>query len=146
MIAVDTQILVYSVRADSPFHSAAAACIRRLAEGVGPWAITWHNLHEFVAIVTNPRIYKPSTPLAAALSQIGYWTQSPSLRLLGEGPGYLEHLALLATQGNVSGGMIHDARVAALCRAHGVRELWSADRDFSRFPGLVVLNPLDSRG
>ncbi|MCX6975555.1 MAG: hypothetical protein NTZ94_14940 [Verrucomicrobia bacterium] len=98
-----------------------------------------------MAIVTNPRTYKPPTPLAA-LSQIGYWSQSPSLRLLGEGPGYLEHLALLATQGNVTGGMIHDARVAALCRAHGVRELWSADRDFSRFPGLVVLNPLDSRG
>ncbi len=146
MIAVVTQILVYSVRADSPFHSAAAASVRRLEEGTDPWAITWHNFHEFVAIVTNPRIYKPPTPLAAALSQIGYWSQSPSFRLPGEGPGYLEHLALLATRGNVSGGMIHAARLAALCRARGVRELWSADRDFSRFPGLVVLNPLDSRG
>ena len=56
MIVVGTQILVYSVRADSPFDSAAAACVQRLAEGTGPWAITWHNLHEFVAIVTNPRI------------------------------------------------------------------------------------------
>jgi hypothetical protein len=34
------------------------------------------------------------------------------------------------------------ARIAALCRQHGVRELWSADRDFNRFPGLVVVNPL----
>jgi siroheme synthase len=25
---------------------------------------------------------------------------------------------------------------------HGVRELWSADRDFGRFPGLHVSNPL----
>jgi predicted nucleic acid-binding protein len=32
--------------------------------------------------------------------------------------------------------------VAALCRQHGVRELWSADRDFSRFAGLTVVNPL----
>jgi predicted nucleic acid-binding protein len=32
--------------------------------------------------------------------------------------------------------------VAALCRQHGVRELWSADRDFSRFVGLAVKNPL----
>ena len=51
MIAVDTQIPVYSVRADSPFHF--AACVRRLAEGSGPWAITWHNRHGFVAIVTK---------------------------------------------------------------------------------------------
>jgi len=33
-------------------------------------------------------------------------------------------------------------RVAALCRDHGVRELWSADRDFGRFAGLTVVNPL----
>jgi hypothetical protein len=32
--------------------------------------------------------------------------------------------------------------VAALCFLHGVRELWSADRDFSRFPNLKVKNPL----
>jgi predicted nucleic acid-binding protein len=38
--------------------------------------------------------------------------------------------------------MVHDARVAALCRQHGVRELWSADRDFGRFPDLPVVNPL----
>jgi len=38
--------------------------------------------------------------------------------------------------------MIHDARIAAICLAHGVREFWSADRDFSRFPDLNVVNPL----
>jgi hypothetical protein len=41
-----------------------------------------------------------------------------------------------------SGGLVHDARVAALCRHHGVRELWSADRVFSRFPQVTVRNPL----
>ena len=73
-IALDAQILVDSV---------AAAYVRRFTQGACPWAITWHNLHEFVAIVTNPRIDKPPTPLAAALSQIGYWAWNPSLRLLG---------------------------------------------------------------
>jgi uncharacterized protein len=37
---------------------------------------------------------------------------------------------------------VHDARVAALCLAHGISELWSADRDFGRFPGVRVRNPL----
>ena len=27
-------------------------------------------------------------------------------------------------------------------RLHGVRELWTADRDFGRFSGLRVANPL----
>jgi len=42
----------------------------------------------------------------------------------------------------VSGARIHDAWVAALYRQHGVHELWSTDRDFSRFAGLSVVNPL----
>jgi hypothetical protein len=29
-----------------------------------------------------------------------------------------------------------------LCQNHGVRELWTADRDFGRFPDLKVKNPL----
>jgi len=41
-----------------------------------------------------------------------------------------------------TGARIHDARIAALCRHHGVRQLWSADRDFGRFSELPVVNPL----
>ena len=37
---------------------------------------------------------------------------------------------------------LDDARIAALCLSHGVSELWSADRDFSRFPDIAVRNPL----
>ena len=39
--------------------------------------------------------------------------------------------------------MVHDARIAAICRAHGVTTLLSADRDFSRF-GIEIINPLTS--
>lgn len=38
--------------------------------------------------------------------------------------------------------MVHDARIAAICRYHGIRELWSADRDFNWVPDLQVFNPL----
>ncbi len=48
----------------------------------------------------------------------------------------------LVTAGKIAGPRIHDAHIAALCREHGVRELWSADRDFNRFPDLNVVNPL----
>jgi predicted nucleic acid-binding protein len=51
--------------------------------------------------------------------------------------------ALLAA-GRIAGARVHDTRIAALCLAHGVRELWTADRDFSRFPALVTVNPLAS--
>ncbi len=60
MIAVDTNILVYAHRKDSPLHISAAAAIQRLAEGTAPWAIPWPCLHEFLSVTTNLKIFKPS--------------------------------------------------------------------------------------
>lgn len=67
MIAVDTNILVYAHREDSLFHEQAYACLESLANGGAPWAIPWPCLHEFLAIVTHPRIYRPPTPLKAVV-------------------------------------------------------------------------------
>lgn len=142
MIAVDTNILVYAHREDSPFHAAAARCVAELAEGAAPWSIPWPCLHEFLAIVTHPRVYAPPTALAAAFNQVDCWMESPSLVLLAETEGYWTALRSVITAGQVGGARIHDARIVALCQHHGVRALWSADRDFGRFKHLSVINPL----
>ena len=88
MIAVDTNILVYAHREDSPWHEAAYESVRSLADGRAAWAIPWPCIHEFLSIVTHPRIYRPSTPVPAALDQVSAWIESPSLVLLGEAAGY----------------------------------------------------------
>lgn len=142
MIAVDSNILVYSMREDSPWHPAALACLRGLAEGASIWSIAWPCIHEFLAVVTPPRIYKPPTPLADAVLQVDYWMESATLRLLGEGAGYWPHLKSILVAGKAFGPLVHDARLAAICRASGVTEIWTADRDYSRFPGILVRNPL----
>lgn len=142
MIAVDTNVLVYAHRADSEFHHRAVECVTTLAEGTDPWAIAWPCVHEFFAIVTHPRIYAPPTPAARALDQIAAWLESPTLVLLGEGKGYFEVLKEIVQKGKVTGPKVHDARIAALCKCHGVTLLYSADRDFSRFSMFRVKNPL----
>ena len=70
MIAVDTNILVYAHREDSPWHEKALDCVTALADSGVPWAITWSGIHEFLAIVTHPRIYDPPTPLATAIEAL----------------------------------------------------------------------------
>ena len=142
MIAVDTNLLVYAHRDDSSWHAEAYQTIVGLAEGVSPWGIPWPCVHEFLAIVTHPRIDNPPTPLALALDQIEAWRESPSLVLLAESSGYWPHLRELLEVSRTVGPRVHDARVAAVCRLHAVREPWTADRDFGRFPGLHVRNPL----
>jgi toxin-antitoxin system PIN domain toxin len=142
VIAVDTNLLVYAHREDSQWHELAKACLIELAEGLASWAIPWPCLHEFLSIVTHPRIFKTPTPIALALGAVDALLQAPRLTLLSEGDGYWNELRRMVEVGRLAGPVIHDARIAALCRSHGITVLWSADRDFSRFPGLKVRNPL----
>ena len=146
MIAVDTNILVYAHRKDSAWHAAARETLAGLAEGRAAWAIPWPCLHEFLAIVTHPRIYRPPTPLPIAIDQVSAWLESPALVRLAENDAYWDVLRDSLSAGRIAGPQVHDARIAALCLAHGVRELWTHDRDFGRFPSLTVRNPLVAAG
>lgn len=142
MIAVDTNILVYAHREDSTWHRAASARVIELAESPASWAIPWPCLHEFLAVVTHPRIYKTPTPVAVALRAVDALLAAPRLAVLAEAEGHWTALRRLLDAGRVAGPIVPDARIAALCLSHGVSVLWSADRDFSRFPDLAVRNPL----
>lgn len=88
MIAVDTNILVFAHREDSPWHEAAHRRLAELAEGRAAWAIPWPCLHEFLAIVTHPRIYSPPSPMERAMTQVEAWLKAPGLVLLGEMGNY----------------------------------------------------------
>lgn len=142
MIAVDTNLLIYAHREESRFHAASKELLDGLRHGAAPWAIPWPCVHEFIAIVTHPRIYQPPTPLPRALAAVDAWAAGDNLQLLSESQGYMDKLRELAITAKLSGPRIHDARIAALCLHHGVRELWTADRDFSLFPKLKTRNPL----
>ena len=140
MIAIDTNLLVYSHRQDSDFHERARAVVEDLASGDATWGLPWAVAHEFVVAVTRRRA-KP-TPLADALNVVTSLTASPRCVPLAEPLDHWSRLRSLAESAGAKGPIFYDARIAAICLAHGVRELWSADRDFGRFPQLKVRNPL----
>ena len=142
MIALDTNLIVYAHRPDTPFHGAAVRVLKHLAESPYTWAIPWPCVHEFVSVVTGPAFGASATPLAVALEAIRQIVVHPRCITLAETEGHLELLAALCQRANLRGGAIHDARIAALCISHRVDELWSCDRDFHRFPDVRVRNPL----
>jgi uncharacterized protein len=142
LIAIDTNVLVYAHRRDSEWHEPAAALMRRLAEDRVEWAIPWPCIHEFLAIVTHPRIYEPPSTTKQAVDQVDAWLGSPSVVLLAETHDHWAALRELVSKGKIQGPLIHDARIAALCLTNGIAELLTADRDFGRFSTLAVRNPL----
>jgi toxin-antitoxin system PIN domain toxin len=142
--AVDTNVLVYAHRREAAEHDQAFELMRELVEGTEPWAIPWPCVFEFFSVVTNPKIWKSvtSTP-RQAWDQLAEWLAAPELRLLAEPDGFAVVLSGLLDRPRVRGGVAHDARVAAICIAHGVEKLLSRDRDFSLFPELTTENPFE---
>ena len=146
MIAVDTNLLVYAHRRESSVHETAAAVVRELAEGTHAWAIPWPCCYEFLSVVTNRRVWKDAaTTPERAWRQLHAWAVSPSNRLIGEIDDFLDILSGFVQRPRVIGGVVHDARVAAVCVAHGAEALLTRDRDFSLFPELRTRDPFASR-
>lgn len=141
MIALDTNILVYARREETAQHARAKAILKELAEGERPWALPWPCIYEFIRVVTHPRVFDPPTALDDVLEDLQSLFQCPSLSLLREGPRHELFMQRLLKSGQAAGNLAHDAHIAALITEHGVDELWTSDRDFSRFPEIHVRNP-----
>lgn len=140
MIAVDTNILVYACNTASRAHGRALAAMERLVDEPA-WGLPWIVAGEFYSVLTDARLWR-EPQIDAALSALDGWIATPGARLLAEPPGHWPRLRTLLADARPLGPKVHDARIAAVCVAAGVSELWSSDRDFSWYPGLNVRNPL----
>lgn len=141
MLAIDTNVLIYAEVVSSRFHQQARKLLVQLAEGESPWAIPWPCIYEFLRVITHPRVFHPPVPLSLALDDTAEILQSPSLVLLSETPRHRDLLIQVMSRNQVTGNLVHDAHIAALCLEHGVTELLTGDRDFLRFEGLAVRHP-----
>ncbi|MSR25693.1 MAG: PIN domain-containing protein [Planctomycetaceae bacterium] len=140
MIAVDTNVLLYADREETPQHRAALRALRRLAEGHEAWAIPIQCVGEFLRVVSHDRVFQPPTPIGEALASIESLLASPSARVLVPGGRYLRILREVIERAEVRGNLVFDAQIAAVCLEHGATTLLTEDRDFTRFQGLKPLS------
>ena len=140
MIAVDTNVLLYADREETPQHRAALRALRRLAEGQEAWAVPIQCIGEFLRVVSHDRVFQPPTPIDEALASIESLLASPAARLLIPGNRYLQILRDVIARSGVRGNLVFDAQIAAVCLEHGATTLLTEDRDFTRFQGLKPLS------
>jgi len=142
VIALETNILVHAHRPEMPGYAKATAAIHDLVASGRRMGLVAHCLVEFTGVVTNARIWKQPSSAAQVRAQVTAWTAPPKVHVLTEEADFVQEFIDLVESSGVQGGGVHDARIAACCLAHGVRTLWTADRDFGRFPALRTANPL----
>ncbi len=136
MIAVDTNVLIYGYVSTFPQHADAKRILRELSEAPTPWAIAWPCVYEFLRVVTHPRVLQPPMPMDLALENFEILCRSPGLTLLAQTNRHLPIFRHLVRESKVTGNLVFDAHIAALCLEHGVSEIVTFDRDFLRFSRL----------
>ncbi len=145
MLLVDTNILVYSADADSPFHASCRSWLERQRLRADAWYTTWSILYEFLRVTTHPRVMRRPWSVADAWKFAQALLASPGLDILVA----TERHAMVAEQvleeiPHLAGNLLHDAHTAILMREHGIRQIFTRDADFHRFPFLEVVDPLQA--
>lgn len=137
---VDANILLYAADETSPFHSASKSWLEGALNGSRRVALPWQSLLGFLRIATNPRALGRSLSTDEAWGLIEDWLTAPCAWIPQPTAGYGTILGRLVCDLRLSGNLIPDAALAALCIQHGLA-IVSADSDFARFPELTWINP-----
>lgn len=143
MIVPDTNLLLYAYDLGSARHGEAQAWLDAVFDGEEIVGLPWQVIWAFIRISTNPRIAVESYGLEQALAIVDGWMRLRHVKLLLPGERHWQLLKKMLVEGQVRGGGVTDAELAALTIEHG-GVLHSTDRDFARFPGLRWANPLSS--
>ena len=139
---IDVNILLYASNRTSPFYEAAAAFLRDRPRDPDLLCLTWPVLIAYVRMVTHPRIFgRPMTP-HEAIGNIGALKRMPRCRVVTEPINFLAIYREVAIEVIARGNLVPDAHLAALARAHGVRTIYTHDRDSRKFPFLKVVDPV----
>lgn len=132
MLSPDVNILVYAHREETPQHQRYAEWFTNTINSDEPFAISELVISGFLRIVTNPKIFRPPTPLNTAWDFIDQITQHPRCHLVRPEAHHLKIFRSLSEKYKLSGKLIADAYHAALVIEHGLQWV-SADTDFARF-------------
>jgi toxin-antitoxin system PIN domain toxin len=143
MILIDANLLLYAYDPASTFHRKAASWLESVLSSGEPVRLASVTLLAFLRIGTDHRLLRAPFAVAEAVEIVESWLERPSVALLEPGERHWEIWRRLLVQGQARGGMVTDAYLAALAMEHGTA-LCTTDRDFARFSGLSILNPLEA--
>ena len=141
MKLLDANILLYAYDSDSAQHTACRAWLEEVFNAEETVALPWQTLLAFVRIATNPRAVRQPLSGPDACGIVDSWLQRPNVVVLDAGERFWEIFQGQIVDAQVSGPLVTDTALAALALEHGAT-LCTTDRDFRRFRGLKLLDPV----
>lgn len=143
MFVVDTNVLVYAANTSCPEHTACHRLLQKWRHQPSAWYVTWGILYGFVRVTTHPRVLPKPWDAGSAWRFVDSLLDSQGLRVLIETDRHSKMIAEVSREtSELRGNLVSDLHVAVLMKEHGIRRIYTGDRDFHRFPFLKVLDPL----
>jgi hypothetical protein len=141
MILVDANVLIYAYNPGAEQHPAAKRWLESAVAGSTPVRLAWITVLAFVRIMTHAQVFRRPFSVKEAVDIVDQWLTHQTVAILEPGDRQWPILRALLIEGQAAGPLSTDAFLAALAIEHGAT-LVTTDRDFARFPGLKVVNPL----
>jgi toxin-antitoxin system PIN domain toxin len=141
MRLLDVNVLINAHRREADRHKDYREYVESMVNGDQTYAVSDFVINGFVRVVTNQRVWRPSTPLDDALRFGESVRNQPHAVVVGPGERFWGIFSRICRQAGVTAKLVPDAYLAALAMEHGC-EFITADRDFARFPGLRWRHPL----
>jgi toxin-antitoxin system PIN domain toxin len=140
MVIVDANVLLYAVNESSPQHAIAKRWLERALNGAEVVGFAWVVLLAFVRLATLPALFSVPLDTPTALELVDDWLGAKAAAVVHPTAQHATILRRILTQTGAAGNLVTDAHLATLCLEHGA-QMCTYDRDFSRFPGLIVFVP-----
>jgi hypothetical protein len=141
MIVLDANLLLYAYDKESPHYAKSRPWIERTFSGSEAVGLPWQTIAAFVRVATNVRLLRGRIPATRVMELVEEWLAQPNVRVLTPGDNHWPLFRRMILEGQAFGPLASDAQLAALTMENG-GILYTADRDFARFPGLRWINPL----
>ena len=144
MILPDVNVLVYAHREDAVDHKFYRKWLEEILQSGQPYGISDIALSGFLRIVTHPGIFKPPSPIQAALEFARQLRGQPNCRVITPGSRHWQIFTGLCQSLPATGNLVPDVWFAALAIEFDC-EWITTDRDYERIPGLRWRHPLTGK-
>ncbi len=139
--SLDVNVLLYASDRASDRYERARSFVESCAAGPEILCLTWPTLMSYLRIATHSRIFSAPLSPAEALANVSALLGLPHVRALSEQDRFVDAYKHVAGDIPVRGNFVPDVHIAAILFQHGVRTLYTSDRDFRRFRSLDVRDP-----
>ena len=140
-VFVDTNILVYTLIKESPFHLQAIRKLEQLMKNKANLWVCRQVIRELLVILSRPGNFEIDLPLDIVHSLLTVTMKS--FVVADEDYRITEQLLETVLQYQVKGKSVHDANIVATCQVYRIPYILTHNvSDFKRYADILTILPL----